>query len=116
MMNIRPRGGEQLNTSQEMNEPQEIETQDNNGELGENTEEGQNQTDDQADNELIGQSSQSQKVSDVVATEIIRGLVNKEGKWYYCLFSDGVRGYIHFKHRYAIPQQRRFPREFYVVK
>ena len=90
-----------------MNEQQEIETQDNNGELGENVEEGQNQTDDQDDNELIGQSSQSQNVSDIVVTEIIRGLVNKEGKWYYCLFSDGVRGYIHFKHKYTIPQHLR---------
>ena len=67
----------------------------------------QNQTDLQTDNELIGQSSQSQKISDVKVTKILKLLTNREGKWYQCLFSDGLTGFIHAKHKYTIPQEMR---------
>ena len=66
-----------------------------------------NQTDSQSDNELIGQASQSQSIPDVKVTKILKLLTNREGKWYHCLFSDGLSGFIHAKHKYTIPQAMR---------
>ena len=64
-------------------------------------------SEEQEDDERLGTPSQTQNIPDISVTGIIKVLQNRQGKWYFCTFSDGKDGYLEFKERHRIPQHIR---------
>ena len=102
-----PPGGEDIQGDDDR-ETREV---DSGNEAGQDSSQDQNndQTvpEDQEDDVIRGTPSPTQNLPDISVTGIIKVLQNRQGKWYFCHFSDGKDGYLEYKERQRIPQHIR---------
>ena len=105
-----PPGGEEIefhdedkDTSQNHGGNESQENEENNIQNSED----ESHSEEQEDNELIGTSQNDKSLPDVSVTKIINVLKNRQGRWYFCRFSDGKDMYLHHDERNRIPQSMR---------